>query len=71
MPEEHWRWKKTSEVISDLSLRGVTPSQIGKALTKLTARDTRIKAKAPHNVKQYLLPPLYDPRKEDEALVPD
>ena len=71
VPEEHWRWKKTSEVISDLSLRGVTPSQIGKALTKLTARDTRIKAKAPHNVKQYLLPPLYDPRKEDEALVPD
>ena len=71
VPTEYWKWKKTSEVISDLNLKGVSPSQAGKALTKIKGRDNRVEAKAPHNVKQYLLPPMYDPRKENEALACD
>ena len=71
VPVEHWNWKKTSEVISDLNLRSINPSQAGKALTKIRDRDDRVKLKLVHNARHYLLPPMYDPRDETPALVPD
>lgn len=61
-PVEKWEWKKTGDVITLLNLRYLTPSQIGRVLTKMMAQDNRIRTKAPHNVRHYLLPPrwLYD-----------
>lgn len=61
-PMDKWSWKKTSDIIRQLNLRGVSASQAGKALTKLMARDDRIKQKTTHNVRTYLLPPawIYD-----------
>ena len=59
VPVEKWQWKKTSDLIKDLNLRGVNANQIGRVLTKLMKRDGRIKCKAPHNVKHYLVPPRW------------
>ena len=59
VPPEKWVWKKTTDLIFDLSLKNVSPSQMGKVLTKLMARDPRIQVKSPHNVKHYLVPPLW------------
>ena len=69
VPTEYWKWKKTSEVISDLNLKGVSPSQAGKALTKIKGRDNRVDLKHIHNARFYYLPPMYDPRDETPALV--
>jgi len=61
VPVEHWQWKKASELANDLSLKGVTASQMGKVLAKLMAHDDRIRCKTPHNRKQYLVPPMWLP----------
>ena len=58
-PIEQWKWMKTSDLMLDLSLKGVNASQMGRVLTKLMARDERIQTKSPHNVKHYLLPPRW------------
>ena len=59
VPVEKWNWKKISEIIRDLDLRNVSASQMGKLMTKIAARDKRVAMKTPHNVKHYLLPPMW------------
>ena len=68
-PIEKWEWKKTGDVISHLNLRYLTPSQIGRVLTKMMAHDNRIRTKAPRNVRHYLLPPrwIYDFKQDIKA----
>lgn len=56
-PVEQWEWKKTCDILDSMNLRHLNASQVGRVLTKLMTRDDRIKSKAPHNVKHYLLPP--------------
>lgn len=56
-PVEKWEWKKTCDILEDMNLRHLNASQVGRVLTKLMTRDDRIKSKAPHNVKHYLMPP--------------
>ena len=71
IPVDQWNWKKTTDLIFDLSLRAVTASQVGKVLSKLMSRDARIQVKSPHNVKQYLVPPCWirDFEKDEAAFL--
>ena len=71
VPVEKWNWKKTTDLIFDLGLKGINASQVGKVLTKLMTRDERIKSKAPHNVRMYLVPPnwIRDFEKDEAAFL--
>ena len=56
-PVSKWKWYRTTNIKEALRL-SVNVGQLGKVLTKLAANDSRIQMKAPHNCKQYLLPPM-------------
>ena len=66
-PVDKWVWKKTSDIASDANLRGITSAQVGRVMSKLMSRDSRIQAKSPHNVKHYLVPPLWLREFKDEG----
>ena len=56
-PVEQWNWKKTTDLIFDLGLKGINASQVGKVMSKMMNRDPRIQVKSSHNVKLYYVPP--------------
>ncbi len=53
-----WKWYKVSEIRELLCLKPLTAAQVGKALRKIADSDNRVQAKAPRNIKHYLLPPM-------------
>lgn len=55
---DKWQWCSATTVKTMLDLKTVSVGQLGKVLTKLSKTDSRIQMKAPHNSKQYLLPPI-------------
>ena len=56
-PIEKWGWNRTTDIIETLYLRNLSPAQVGKVLVRLMSTDKRIRAKAPHNVRHYFVPP--------------
>ena len=59
VPVEKWGWHKTSDIKALRDFQFLTSAQIGKVLSRIMERDSRIKMKTPHNVRYYFTPPLW------------
>lgn len=51
-----WKWYRIRTLLDLLDLRGVSSSQLGKVLNKLSRENPDIRVKNTHNVKEYFLP---------------